>query len=116
MYIISSTYIVILELITLTTLEIWQGERALLSGSRFSKTQCLGQPNFSVYTFARSIEEMSFRRLRWITGRKNDLKWLVRSNIYPKYLQKYRRVLSECPPSFIHPPPPYFSTSKELVS
>ena len=45
-YSISSTYIVILEPIALTTLEIWQGECAPVSGSKFSKTQCLGPPNF----------------------------------------------------------------------
>ena len=41
---ISSTYVVILESIALTCTmpEIRQGERALVSGARFSKTQCFG--------------------------------------------------------------------------
>ena len=36
-----------------------------------------------IYAFARSIEEMPFRGLRWIAVRKNGLKRLVRSIIYP---------------------------------
>ena len=42
-----------------------------------------GPAQFSVYAFARSIEETPFRGLRWIASRKNGLKRLVRSNIYP---------------------------------
>ena len=56
-YSISSTYEVILEWIALTMLELQLGERALVSGSRFSKMRL--NP-FSVYTFAHSIEETPF--------------------------------------------------------
>ena len=46
------------------------------------KNAMFGPAQFYVYVFAHSIEEMLFRGLRWIAGRKNGLKTLVRSNIY----------------------------------
>ena len=47
------------------------------------KNAMFGPAQFSVYAFARSIEEAPFRGLRWIAGRKNSLKRLVRSNTCP---------------------------------
>ena len=85
MYSILSIYVVILEPVALTTLEIHLGERVLVvSGSIFSKTLMFGRTPFSVSAFIHLIKETPYRGLRWITGRRNGLKRLVWSNIYPR--------------------------------
>ena len=55
------------------------------------KNAMFGPTQFSVYIcFARSIKEMPFGGLRWITGRKNGLNRLVRSNIYRRSIVRSR--------------------------
>ena len=81
---ISSTYVVIVEPIAHITLEIWR-ESCTSIRIESLKNAMFGPAQFSVYVFTHSIEETPFRGLRWITGRKNSLKRLVRSNINPIY-------------------------------
>ena len=72
------------------------GRAHMVSGSRFSKMQCLGLPNFP-YTL--SPARSPFRGLRWITGRKKGLKRLAisilcsfRSSSFAVYARSNRPV------------------------
>ena len=81
MYNISSTCIVILETIALTTLEIQQGERAPVSGSRFSNHDVWAHPIFHICFCPLHQRDT----VLWVeTGRKNGLTRLVRSNKHYK--------------------------------
>ena len=72
-------YVVILEPIAITMLEIRWEECVLVSGLRFSKTQCLTQPNF-LYKF-RLLDrrdtvlwvEMDHRQKEWVVSKEQYL-------------------------------------------